>query len=189
MDRYHIALFIHILTLIVAAATSAITGLAASRRARARTVGDLLDWHNVLTSTAKLFPICLVSFVITGAYMLSLTQSRILSTGYAVAGLVGVAWLLVSGIYLGIKGKVLKAFLDQLATKGLDTPAPKLAPPAFVAALPAVNTGVALAVAFDMTVKPESISLALGILTIALAIAAAGALRRPAAVSENADAS
>jgi hypothetical protein len=53
MDRYHITLFIHILALLVAASATAITKLAAGRRARARTVGDVLDWHNVLMSTSR----------------------------------------------------------------------------------------------------------------------------------------
>jgi hypothetical protein len=188
MDRYHITLFIHLLTLIVAAAVSAITGIAAARRARARTVGEMLDWHIVLISTAKIFPICLALFVITGGYMLSLTGTP-MSTGFAVAGLAGVAWLLGSGIFLGVKGKGLKIMLDGLAQRGLDQPAPKLVPPPFLAALPVINTTVAIAVAFDMTVKPSSLTVALGIVVGAIVVAAAAGMRRPAAASQQARAS
>jgi hypothetical protein len=70
VDRYHIALFIHILALMVATGATAVTKVAAGRRARARTVGEALDWHNVLASTAKAFPVCLATFAITGFYML-----------------------------------------------------------------------------------------------------------------------
>jgi hypothetical protein len=71
-----------------AAATSAIIGIAVRRCARARTIGELLDWHNVMASAGKVFPICLASFVTTGAYMLSISQTRMVSTGYVVAGLI-----------------------------------------------------------------------------------------------------
>src|ERR1043165_4117161 len=101
---YHIALFIHIVALIVAASATAITKLAATRRARARTIGEVLDWHNVLSSASKAFPICLAAFLLTGLYMLSITHIAVWSTGFAVAGLVGVLLLFASGTYLGIKG-------------------------------------------------------------------------------------
>lgn len=53
MDRYHSALFFHLVALIVAAGATAITKLAAGRRARARTVGEMREWHDVLTSAAR----------------------------------------------------------------------------------------------------------------------------------------
>jgi hypothetical protein len=178
MDRYHIALFVHIVALIVAASATAVMKLAIARRTRARTVAEALDWHNVMGSTSKLFPICLAAFVITGAYMLSVTQAHVWTTGFVVAGLVGVALLLVSGVYLGTKAKALKQVLDELAKQGPDQPAPRLAPPPFVAALPAINTGIALAVVFDMVTKPDSVPLAMGIVAVGIALSAAGAMRR-----------
>jgi hypothetical protein len=188
MDRYHIALFVHILTLIVAASVTAVTKLAVGRRARARTVGEVLDWHGVLMSSSKLFPICLAGFVITGFYMLSVSRASIWSSGFVVAGLVGVALLLISGVYLSTKAKALKAVLDEIAKRGADQPAPALAPPPFVAALPVINTGIALSVVFDMVTKPTSLPIALGIVAIGIVIAAAGAMRRPAAVAKGAEA-
>ena len=65
MDRYHFALFFHLVALIVAAGATAITKLAAGRRARARTVAEMLEWHDVLISAARVFPLCLATFVIT----------------------------------------------------------------------------------------------------------------------------
>src|SRR4051812_37595220 len=107
MDRYHIALFIHIVALIVAASATAVTKLAVGRRARARTVGEVLDWHTVLMSASKVFPVCLAAFVITGFYMLSVTHVGVWSTGFVVAGLAGVLLLLVSGVFLSTKAKAL----------------------------------------------------------------------------------
>jgi len=180
MDRYHIALFIHIVTLIVAASTTAVTKLAAGRRARARTVGEVLDWHTVLMSASKTFPICLAAFVISGFYMLRLSRTAFWSTGFVVAGLVGVALLLVSGVFLSTKGKALEQFLEQLAKRGADQPAPKLVPPPMIAALPTINTGIALSVVFDMVTKPASVSVALGVVLIGIVVGAAAAMPRTA---------
>jgi len=183
MDLYHIVLFIHILTLLVAAGATAVTKLAVGRRATARTVADALDWHNVLMAASKLFPVCLLAFVVTGGYMMSRTHIP-MSTGFVVAGLVGVLLLLVSGVFLATKGKALKQVLEFIATKGADQPAPKLLPPPLIAALPAINTGIALSVAFDMVTKPTSIPAALGVLGVGIVVTGALALRRPAPAVE-----
>jgi hypothetical protein len=185
MDRYHIALFIHIVTLIVAASATAVTKLAVGRRARARTVGEALDWHGVLMSASKLFPMCLAAFVITGFYMLSITHTSVWSSGFVVAGLVGVALLLVSGVFLATKGKALKAVLEEIAKRGADQPAPKLVPPPLVAALPVINTGIALSVVFDMVTKPVSTPVALSVVAVGIAMSAAGTMRRPAPVAKD----
>lgn len=186
MDLYHIALFVHIVTLIVAASVTAVTKLAVGRRMRARTVGEVLDWHTVLMSASKLFPLCLAAFVITGFYMLSLSHAGIWSTGFIVAGLVGVTLLLVSGVFLATKAKALKQILEEMAKRGPEQPAPKLVPPPLVAALPVINTGIALAVVFDMVTKPASVPIALSVVAIGIAISAIGAMRRTAPATNGA---
>ena len=180
MDRYHIALYIHLLAFVVAAGASAVTKVAVTRRARARTIGEALDWHDVLASTSKLFPLCLAAFVLTGAWMLSYSRPQVWASGFVVAGLVGVASLLASGTFLAVKGRALRRVLVAMSAEGADRPAPRLVPPPLVVALPPVNTGIALAVAFDMVTKPASVPLALGVLVIGAAVFAAGAVRRPA---------
>jgi hypothetical protein len=182
MDLYHITLYLHIVTLLVAAALTAVTKLAVGRRMRARTVGEVLDWHGVLMSTSKLFPICLVAFVVTGSYMMSVNHLG-WSVGFVVAGLVGVVLLLASGTFLGIKGKALNQMLENLAKKGTDQPAPKLVPPPLLAALPMINTTLALAVAFDMVTKPTSVPVALGVVAIGIVVGAVLGVRRPAAAA------
>ena len=184
MDRYHIALLLHLFTLIVAAGTTAVTKLAVSRRVRARTVGEVLEWHTVLMSASKTFPICLAAFVITGSYMLSRANAHAWTAGFVVAGFVGVALLLASATYLSLKAKALKAMLENMAKAGPDRPAPKLVRPPLVATLPVVNTGIALAVACDMTTKPASIGVALLVIAIGAGIGAVSSMRRrPAAVT------
>ena len=189
MDLYHIALYLHIIAIVVASGATTVTKLAAARRASARTVGDALDWHNVLMSASKAFPIVLAVFVLTGAFMLSRGQPSVWGSGFVVAGLTGVVLLFASGTYLGLKGKALGGFLQSLAAKGTEQPAPRLVPPPLVATLPMINTGIALAVAFDMVTKPVSVPVALGIVALGIAITAAlGARRRPAPVATRATA-
>jgi len=179
MDRYHIALFLHIVAVIVASSATAVTKLAAGRRARARTFREAIDWHNVLSSTSKLFPVCLAIFVVTGSYMLSFGQGHVWTSGYVVAGLVGVALLLASGTFLGIKGKALGDVLEKMAAaKGAEQAPPPMVPPVLMVALPVINTGIALAVGFDMVTKPASVVVALGIVAVGIAIPAAMVLRR-----------
>jgi hypothetical protein len=188
MDIYHIALFLHIVTLIVAASVTAVTKLAATRRARARTVADALDCHNVLVSSSRAFPVCLVAFVATGAYMVSVAAPGAWASGFVVAGLVGVLLLLASGTYLGVKGKALTRLLESIAAEGADRPAPPLVPTPLVAVLPVVNTGIALSVVFDMVVKPASVTAALGIIAAGVVLSAAiGRKRGPATVAQDSE--
>lgn len=167
MNIYHIALFLHLVALIVAAAATAVTKLAVGRRIRARTVGEALEWHDILISSSKLFPICLATFLVTGAYMLSVVGASAWANGFVVAGLAGVVLLFASGTFLGIKAKGLRRVLAGMAEMGKDAPAPNLAPPPLVTMLPVANTGIALAVVFDMVTKPASISIAVGVVVIA----------------------
>jgi len=186
MDSYHIALFIHLVTLVVAAGATAVTKLAASRRMRARTVGELQEWHGVLMSAARLFPVCLAFFVASGAYMLGVAHAPMWTSAYAVAGLTGVVLLLASGAFLGAKARAFRDVLTEMARQGADRPAPKLVPPRLVSALPAVNTGIALAVVFDMVTKPASIVVALGIIAGGIVLGGASAMRKPAPQMEQA---
>jgi hypothetical protein len=186
MDSYHIALFVHLLTLIVAAGVTAVTKLAAARVKRARTVGELQEWHGVLMSAARLFPICLAFFTASGAYMLGVTHASVWSSAYVVAGLTGVVLLLASGAFLGAKARVFRDVLAEMARQGADRPAPKVAPPRLVAVLPAVNTGIALAVVFDMVTKPASVTVALAILAAGIVLAAVSTMRKPAPQMEQA---
>lgn len=183
MDFYHVILFLHVFTLLVAAGATSVTKLAMDRRNRAHTVREVLDWHGVAMSAAKAFPLCLLGFVVTGGYMIGASHIS-WKTGFIVAGLVGVLLLLVSGVFLATRGKAVTRFLEGLVARGGDQPAPRLAMPPLVVALPFINTSIALSVAFDMVTKPTSIPVAMSILAIGIALGAAIGLRRPSPVVE-----
>ena len=187
MNAYRIALFLHLIALMLATGATAVTKLAVGRRIRARTVGEALEWHDVLIGASKLFPVALAIFVITGSYMLGVAGAQVWTTGFVVAGLVGVASLFASGTFLGSKAKSLRNVLANIAKEGGDRPAPRLAPPLLVAILPVVNTGIALSVVFDMVTKPTSVPVALGVMVIGVMTSLVLALRtRRAAAFANA---
>lgn len=179
MDLYHIALYFHLLALVVASGATAVAKVAASRRAKARTVAEALEWHSVQMSAAKLFPLMLVLFAVTGSLMVSRLSPQVWQSGFVIAGMTGIVLLLASGVYLAGKGKALGTALEQMAAKNPDMPLPKMAPPALVVALPVINTFLALAVAFDMTTKPATVGGALGIVAGGIALGAALGFRRP----------
>lgn len=164
MDAYHIALFVHIVTLIVAASATAVTKLAVNKRIRARSVREALEWQELLLSASRTFPLCLFAFTTSGAYMVTVLGGRAWTTGFVVSGFLGVILLLASGAYLGVKGKALERVLRTLVSTNPHAPPPHLVPPAIVAMLPLVNTGIALGVVFDMVTKPANVPMAIGII-------------------------
>ena len=184
MDLYPLAKYVHLFALFVAAGVTAVTKLAAGRRVRARTVGEALEWHNTLMSASKLFPICLLVLAITGGYMLSVLKVS-MSSAFVVAGVLAIVWLFASGTFLGIKGGALKGVLEGIvAANGADHPAPKMAPPVAIVLLPTINTGVALAVALDMVVKPASLPVALGIVAVGVVLGVLAAPTPPAIAAQ-----
>jgi len=184
MDLYPLAKYVHLFALFVAAGVTAVTKLAAGRRVRARTVGEALEWHNTLMSASKLFPICLLVLAITGGYMLSVLKVS-MSSAFVVAGVLAIVWLFASGTFLGIKGGALKGVLEGIvAANGADHPAPKMAPPVAIVLLPTINTGVALAVALDMVVKPASLPVALGVVAVGVVLGVLAAPKPPAIAAQ-----
>src|SRR5262245_35521184 len=71
MDGYHIALFVHFCALLGAIAAAAVVHLGTARRDAARTVGSQLEWHSLVLSVSKFFPIALLVLVLSGSYMIN----------------------------------------------------------------------------------------------------------------------
>ena len=183
MDLYHITLYLHIVTLLVAAALTAVTKLAVGRRMRARTVGEVLDWHGVLMSSAKLFPICLVAFVVTGSYMVSVNSRGVVDwVRRRRTGRRRVA-ACQRDVSRRSRAKHSARCWRTWRRMGPTNPRPSSCRRRFVAALPMINTVIALAVAFDMVTKPVSIPVALGVVAIGIVIGAVLGMRRPAAAA------
>jgi hypothetical protein len=165
MSGYQVALFIHILTFAAAAALSAVVHLAASRRRRARTAGEALEWQVLAGKTARLFPVALVIFTASGAYLIR-AGSHSWSSGFVSAGMTAVILLLVIGGFLGAKGGATARMISDVVSKhGPGHPAPQI-DDLLTRRLMNFNLGMVIGVAFDMATKPQA-SVAIGIMLAA----------------------
>lgn len=169
MDGYHIALFVHFVALFIAVATSSRVHFFADRRAKAETVRETLEWHTLLMSAAKGFPIAVVLLVLTGSYMVSKGGALAWSTGFVIAGFTGVVLLLASGNILAARGRGFARRLEQRIRDGEGANPLGMPGDIVSATLLRANFGIVVAVVFDMTLKPTLVD-ALGVLALGIAI-------------------
>ncbi len=183
MTAYNVALFIHVMALLSATAASAIVHFAAHRRAAAPMLREAMDWGRLIATTSRVFPIAVVTLILTGGYMVGAHWSW--QVGWAQAGIAGAVTLLVVGAVIGKRGAGEgKRNLARLQQAGHDLPNDG-APDRVAAVLGNMNTWLALSIVLVMTVKP-TLAGSLTLLAIGAAIGAMrGARRRrvPEAVS------
>jgi hypothetical protein len=176
MDGYHVALVIHLLTLVAASSVSAIVHLAESRGSRATTIADALPWHRISGSAARFFPIIIVLLFASGSYMVTAGGGWSWSTGWIDAGIVACVLLLGVGAFIGTRARRGAFAMKQQASQpGGASAAPSHDP--LISTLSWSNTGLAMSVVVLMTVKPELID-ALGTLVAGMAIGIAYSLTR-----------
>ena len=168
MDGYHIALFLHIASLMASGGSTSITHFARLRRARSTTISAAREWHGLLLVSARTFPFVLLVLLLSGGFMMSQHGGWSWRDGWVETGVLGI---LLLGMIGGVLGKRGRAMADVLAaheaSAGADAPPPPLRD-ALAEKLAWMNLGIALGEAFVMTTKPA--------LLPALAAVAVGAL-------------
>lgn len=176
MDAYHVTLFLHLLALLAAAVASGLVHLAAARERRAATVAEALEWGRFTGKAARVFPIAVLTLVLTGGFMLRAGGGWSWQSGWVEAGAAGALLLLAGGAVLGARGR--RASM-ALAAQPRDA-APVRTPDPLIPALSNANTGLALAIVFVMTTKPAAAA-AFGTLALGLVAGALfGLMRVPA---------
>ncbi len=153
MSAYHVFLYIHLLALVAASATSSVVHMAQARARRAASVPEIRQWLMLAGSTARIFPIATLALLVTGGLMVSLRGPWSWSAGWVEAGLVGVLFLLLSGPFLGIRGQRAGRSLASLAPGEVERAQAVLHDPV-AGALSWANTGIALGVVYAMVAKP-----------------------------------
>ena len=153
MSAYYVLLYIHLLALVAASATSSVVHLAQARARRAASVPEIRQWLMLGGSTARIFPIATLTLLVTGALMVSFRGPWSWSAGWVEAGLVAVLFLLLSGPFLGVRGKRAGLSLASLAPGEVERAAAVLHDPV-AGALSWANTGVALGAVYAMAAKP-----------------------------------
>lgn len=186
MQTYHVVLFIHIASLLIAVAAVSTLHIADVEIRRARTLSEAGRLGMRMKKTAHAFPVAIVGLVGSGIYMTHHLAWGF-STAWVLAGEVGLAAIVVVGdVVNGRNGRKLGATIGAAIASGGDGPLTdevraRLDDPLakFAAVAP---TGIMFGVIYDMTVKPAALGSALAIL-IALALGGVASqvlLRSPA---------
>lgn len=167
MNLYPIVKYLHLMTLVFAAGTSSLAHFAMTRRQKATTAREAAQWHRMGGSVARMFPLALVLFFVTGGYMVSKTWGW--KAGFVQAGVIGALALLVNGIIAGKRAVAIVPALIQAGDAPLTDETRALIHDPVLNTIPWINHMIALAVALVMVVKP-SLTAALTILLAGIAI-------------------
>jgi hypothetical protein len=152
MTGYSIALFIHLLSLLLATAAASLTTYAALQLRATSTSTDAMRWLVLSDRIVLGFPIASLGLFATGAYMAE--SSSLWSAPWVLAALAGLAAIAVLGA--GVEASRARALKHELQNFGFSERARRLLcdPVAWTAKL--MTLTLALGVTFVMTVKPSA---------------------------------
>ena len=174
MDTYHTVLYLHLLSMLAGFAAASIVTLCLIRLRTAQTVAEAVPWGMLAGKIGMVFPLVLVGFFATGAYMTS--EVWMWDTGWVDVGIVSLAIIAIQGLLLAKgRAKVLEKALRGNGPGPLGEPVRRGAhdPVLWVASLS--NPALVLGVAWVMTQKPSTAGAIAGVLA-AYAIGAGVAL-------------
>lgn len=153
MNRYDLALFLHLLALLAAIAASTIVHVSMSKVRGARRGGEALQWLGLAHAFARIFPIALATLLGTGAWMVRGRWPW--DAGFVEAGIAAVVILAVSGgVVEGGRARRIATALAARPTESLEHAGALLRDPLWWCASWG-NTGIALAVVLTMVAKPS----------------------------------
>jgi hypothetical protein len=153
MNRYDLALFLHLLALLAAIAGSTIVHVSMSKVRGARSGGEALQWLGLAHAFARVFPIALATLLGTGAWMVHGRWPW--DAGFVEAGITGVVILAVSGgVVEGGRARRIATALGARPSESLEHAAALVRDPLWWCASWG-NTGIALAVVLTMVAKPS----------------------------------
>ena len=166
MDLYHVMLYVHLLALVAGAIASSLSHFSMARLERARTGGDALQWLSVLKNVSKVFPAALLTFFITGGYMVAKSWSWQVS--FVEVGAAGAILLMINGIIIGTRAGRLPPMLVPARDAAVPPQAKAVIHGPVMSTLPWVNTTLVFGIMFVMTTKP---ALGASLLSVGIAIA------------------
>ncbi|GEM_PF-852399 len=171
MDTYHVVLYLHLLSLLAGISTAVVLSVCLFRLRSAQTLADAVPWGMLAGQTERVFPLVGLSLFGTGAYMTSDVWSW--SSGWIVAGIAGLVLMDLQGALVGgRRGKALEHALHENGPGPLGKQPRRLARDRSLWVVTFANIGLALAIVWNMTEKPD-----LGVAIAALVAGyAAGAL-------------
>jgi len=152
MTGYSIAVFIHLLSLLLACIAASLTTYAALQLRAASSSAEAMRWLALSGRIVPGFPIATLGLFTTGAYMAE--TSSLWSAPWVLAALAGLAAIAVLGG--GVEGSRVRTLKRELQNCGLSERARRLLcdPVAWTAKL--MTLTLALGVTFVMTIKPSA---------------------------------
>jgi hypothetical protein len=153
MNRYDLALFLHLLALLAAIAAATIVHVSMEKIRSSRSGGDALQWLGLAHAFSRVFPVVLATLLGTGWWMVHARWSW--HAGFVEAGVTGVVILAVSGsVVAGGRARRIATALAGRPADSLEHAAALVRDPFWWCASWG-NTGVALAVVLTMVAKPS----------------------------------
>lgn len=153
MTGYSLALFFHLLFVLLATAGMVLTSLAVQRLRRATRADDARHWVGFVERVVPVFPVAVLGLVVTGGYMTHLRWSW--STPWVDAALTGLALIVLLGT--GVEGSRLRLLRRELDANGLSARAWQLLCDPVTCTSKVMMLTVVVAVVFVMTVKPLAV--------------------------------
>lgn len=167
---YSIALFIHLLSFMLASAVTGLSVFAAFRLRLAADIDEATDWTLTVARAARWYSPATLGLLASGAYMTA--EAWAWSTPWIVAALVGLVLIVALGA--GIEGGRGRALRRELATAGLSARARVLLCDPLSWSARTGGVMLMLAVVFVMTVKPGAVDSAAALVVGAAVGFAAG---------------
>jgi len=169
MTGYSIALFFHLLSLLLAVVCTSLTGYAALRARTAASADEARQWLGLNRRVVTLFPAAGLGLLLTGGYMAHSIAAW--SEPWLITSLTGLGCIVVLGA--GVEGSRSRALGRELHANGLSDRARALArdPVAWSAKL--LAPALMLAVIFIITNKPTAAGSVIALSVAAIAGVAA----------------
>ena len=174
MDTYHVVLYLHLLSLLLAFVAAGIVSACLFGLRRARTLAEAGPWGMLAGKIARAFPVAILGLFVTGAYMTSDVWSW--STGWIAVSIGGLALIALQGPLLAEPRK--KALQQALVANGpgpLGDEARRMTRDPVLWMVAFSNPAIALGVVWSMTQKPGTAG-AIAAIVVAYVVGAAVAL-------------
>lgn len=152
MSTYSVALFFHLLSLLVAAAATALGGFAAFRLRGAESPHEAGQWGMLIGKIVRAFPPATLGLAGSGAYMT--VDLWTWSTPWIVASIVGLGLIVALGA--GVEGRHGRVLEHELRTSGMSERARRLLRDPLDWSARVSTWTLLIAVVFVMTTKPPA---------------------------------
>jgi len=175
MDAYHVVLYFHILSLVLAFVAAPLLQFCLFRLRAATTLADAAPWGMLAGKIEKVFPVAILGLFGTGAYMT--TDVWGWGTHWIDVSIAGLALLALQGpLVAGKRAHLLKSALMENGPGPLGERARSLTRDRALWIVSFANPAIALGIVWNMTMKP-GIAGAIAAVVVAYAAGAAVALR------------